>query len=146
MYRGSVGPSSCSWAFGPWMPCTVANAARCCVVSCSFCTVVFVSGAELAHKSQKVALLVLVRGLSDHGAPQEVYLCPMCIVMLRISKIGSPFGDMRDFKPVLLKQLHIIIGWVPYAQAVICMVDKVHLPIVRQRRPCEERGRQSYGC
>ena len=60
----------------------------------------------------------------------EVDTCPMCIIMLRTPKVGPPSGDVGNLETLLLEYFHVVVGWSPYAQPVIRMVDEVHLSLI----------------
>ena len=72
--------------------------------------------------------------------------CPVRVVVLGGAQVRSPPCDMCDCKPLLLEHPHVLIGRVPDAESVICMVDEVHLPFVGQSGCRQERWRHGNGC
>ena len=72
--------------------------------------------------------------------------CPVRVVVLGGAQVRSPPCDMCDCKPLVLEHPHVLIGRVPDAESVICMVDEVHLPFVGQSGCRQERWRHGNGC
>ena len=73
----------------------------------------------------------------------ELDSCPVCIVVLGTTKISSPARNASNFKATLSYKHQVSLGWLPYTQLVIKVLNKVSSSFGRVLGGGEEGMRES---